>query len=275
MSTPRSPRPSSRPWWTWYAVGAAIAAVSLGLMVWQVVARGPFIAWDWPFHEAVDPRVPTGGLKTAADVLASALGQRKYTLPFIALAAAFTAWRLRSLRPVIATGAGLAAVAFVGYAIKGALQRTPPALEVDMLHGEGEAFPSGHTANATLTWVMFVVLMFSAHGAFPNRRRFRIGLAVALFGAFVGGVLMAVLDYHWLSDIPGGWALGGLAICAAMVAFGPAPAYPGDDTPAPATGVSGTDDGDGDGGDALAPAGEAQSVRGGPADRHGSPHSGP
>src|SRR5690625_5047994 len=102
-------------------------------MVWQVVIRGPFVAWDWPFHAYVDPRVPSGDLKTASDALASALGQRKYTLPILAVVALFVARRLRSWRPIIATAAGLATVFFVGYAIKLALRRTPPALGIDVL----------------------------------------------------------------------------------------------------------------------------------------------
>lgn len=263
MSTPRSPRP----WWAAYAIGAVVAAVALGLMTWQVVARGPFVAWDWPFHEAVDPRVPTGALKTASDVLASALGQRKYTLPILAVVALWVAWRARSWRPIVATGAGLATVFVVGYAIKRALQRTPPALEVDMLHGEGEAFPSGHTANATLTWTLIAVLLFSALGAYPDRRRYRRAVAGAIFAALVGGVLMTVLDYHWLSDIPGGWALGGLAVCVALIVFGPMPAYPSGAEAPGATSLP-TDQGDRDGGDALTPSGQAQPVRGGAADGH-------
>lgn len=222
MSTPRT----RRPWWTGYAVGAGVAAVALGLMVWQVVVRGPFIAWDWPFHEVVDPRVPTGGLKTASDALASALGQRKYTLPIVAVVALVVARRQKTWRPVLATVAGLATVFFVGYAIKGALRRTPPALGVDMLHGQGEAFPSGHTANATLTWTLIAVLLFSSRGAFPNRRRFTVARVAAIVAAVVGGALMTVLDYHWLSDIPGGWALGALAICVAMIVYGPGPSPP-------------------------------------------------
>src|SRR5690625_163924 len=214
---------SPRPWWTGYAIAAAGIAIALGLMVWQVVARGPFIAWDWPFHEWVDPRVPTGGLKDASDALASALGQRKYTLPVLALVALLVARRLRSLRPIIATAAGLATVFFVGYAIKLALRRTPPALGIDVLHGEGEAFPSGHTANSALTWTLIALLLFSARGAFPNRRRLRIAMTVAIIAAGIGGMAMTVLDYHWLSDIPGGWALGALAVCVAVLAYGPAP----------------------------------------------------
>lgn len=228
MSTPRT----SLPWWAGYAVGAVAASIALGLMVWQVVTRGPFIAWDWPFHEWVDPRVPTGAAKTAWDGVASALGQRKYTLPILAAVALVVARRQKAWRPLMATAAGLATVFFVGYAIKGALRRTPPALEVDMLFGRGEAFPSGHTANATLTWMLIAILLFSARGAFPHRRRFLVTFVGAVCAAVIGGTLMTVLDYHWLSDIPGGWTLGALALCVAMLVFGPAPAPSDDDDPA-------------------------------------------
>lgn len=213
----------SRPWWQPYAIVAAATAVALLLMVWQVVARGPFIAWDWPFHAWVDARQPSGALRTALDVVASIGGQRLFTAPIVIGVAVWAAYRRRSLRPLMAIAAGLATVFFVGYAIKFGLSRTPPADGVDMLHGDGQAFPSGHTANATLTWTMVVILIFGVAGFRPDARLFRRWLGVALGMIFVAGVLMTALDYHWVSDIPGGWALGILAIMVSVIALGPPP----------------------------------------------------
>lgn len=212
---------STRQWWVGYAWTAAIAAGCLAVMVWQVLIAGPFVAWDWPFHEYVDASQPTGLPRDLLDLLASLGGQRLYTAPLLIGVGAWVAWTQHSWRPLMAIAAGLATVFFVGYAIKFGLGRTPPADGIDVLHGDGQAFPSGHTANATLTWLLIVVLLFGAAGAWPDRARFRRWLAVAMVVVFVAGMLMTVLDYHWLSDIPGGWLLGLLALMVALLVLGP------------------------------------------------------
>ncbi len=208
-------RVSTRREWPWWApsVSAGLAAAALlGLMTWQVVERSWFIAWDWDFHVYVDPRQPDGITKSLLDALASLGGQRLYTLPIIAAVGLYVAYRQRRVRVLVAIASGLATVLLIGYWIKLGLGRTPPASGQDVLYGVGQAFPSGHTANATLTWFLLVVVMFGAHGLKPDPVRFRRYLWVAGAGVLVTGFLMTALDYHWVSDIPGGMALGFLAL---------------------------------------------------------------
>lgn len=212
----RSREPRDAPWWLPSVLTGAAAAVVLGLMTWQVVVRGPFIAWDWPLHAYVDPRQPGGWPRDVLNAIASMLGQRLYTLPVIAAAGLFVAVRQRRLRPLIAIASGLATVLFVGYWIKFGLGRTPPASGVDELHGVGQAFPSGHTANATLTWCLLVFVLFGPNGLRPDPTRFKRWLTVAMTAVVIAGALMTLLDYHWLSDIPGGWMLGLLALTIAV-----------------------------------------------------------
>ncbi|WP_162606039.1 phosphatase PAP2 family protein [Jiangella aurantiaca] len=189
-----------------------VCAAALGLMTWQVLERGWFVAWDWDFHVYVDARQPDGITKGLLDALASLGGQRLYTLPIIAAVGLFVAYKQRSIRVLVAIASGLATVLFIGYWIKFGLSRTPPASGQDVLHGVGQAFPSGHTANATLTWFLLVVVLFGANGLKPDPVRLRLYLWVAGAGVLVTGFLMTALDYHWLSDIPGGVALGLLAL---------------------------------------------------------------
>ncbi|TDE10422.1 phosphatase PAP2 family protein [Jiangella asiatica] len=216
IETDRPARRRDRPWWVPSVPAGLGAAALLGLMTWQVLVRGPFIAWDWDVHVYVDARQPEGLVRSLLDALASLGGQRLYTLPIIATVGLYVAYRQRRLRPLIAIAAGLATVLFVGYWIKFGLGRTPPASGQDVLHGVGQAFPSGHTANATLTWFLLVVVLFGAQGLKPDPVRFRRYLWLALAGVIVTGGLMTTLDYHWLSDIPGGWVLGLLALMVSV-----------------------------------------------------------
>ncbi len=202
-------------WVVSVAVGLFSAGL-LGLMVWQVLTNGVFIAWDWSLHVYLDARQPTGWPRSILNALASLGGQRLYTLPIIVGVGLWVCYQQRRLRPLFAIGAGLATVFLIGYWIKFGLGRTPPAADKDVLHGVGQAFPSGHTANATLTWFLIVVVLFGARGLKPDATRFRRWTAVAFVGVLIAGGLMTALDYHWLSDIPGGWTLGLLALMVAV-----------------------------------------------------------
>jgi membrane-associated phospholipid phosphatase len=242
-------------WWLPYTAGAAVAAGVLALMVWQVVVRGPLVAADWPLHELLTTRVPDGAGKVILDSLARP-GQRWLTLPLLLASGTWVSWRQRRVQPMLAVLVGLGTAYLVGKAIKGGLSRTPPYKDVDILHGVGEAFPSGHAANVVMTWALISVLLFGARGVWPNRRRLNLGLAVSAGLTVLVGAIMVVMDYHWLSDIPGGWVVGLLALMLALIALGPSP--------------SAEDERARDGGQSLATAGQAEPVRGGSADGDGS-----
>jgi membrane-associated phospholipid phosphatase len=242
-------------WWLPYATGAALATGVLVVLVWQVVVRGPIVAADWPLHELLTTRVPDGAGRVVLDSLARP-GQRWLTLPLLLVVGAWVSWRQRRLQPMLAVLTGLGTAYLVGKTVKDGLSRTPPYKDVDILHGVGEAFPSGHAANAAMTWALISVLLFGASGLWPNRRRLRHGLAVSAGLAVLVGAIMVVMDYHWLSDVPGGWVVGLLALMLALLALGPAPSLENEHTR--------------DGGQSLATAGQAEPVRGGAADGDGS-----
>lgn len=206
-------------WWLPYATGAVLAATVLAVMVWQVVIRGPFIAADWRAHEVFTPQVPQGAGQVILDTL-SRPGQRWLTLPLLLVAGAWVSWKQKRARPLLAVLAGLGTAYLVGKAVKDALSRTPPYRDIDILHGLGEAFPSGHAANAALTWALLSVLFFGVRGLYPDRRWLRRGLLISAGLVVLVGVIMVVMDYHWISDIPGGWTVGLLALMIAMLALG-------------------------------------------------------
>jgi undecaprenyl-diphosphatase len=64
------------------------------------------------------------------------------------------------------------------------------------------SFPSGHTANATITWLAIALLIPVPHRLRPIL--VGVGLAVALQ---VGWSRVA-LGVHWPSDVIGGWGFG-------------------------------------------------------------------
>jgi membrane-associated phospholipid phosphatase len=253
MSVPARQRAADR-WWLPYAVTAAAAAAGLAVLTWQVAVSGPLVAADWPVHRFLDGRQPDGLLRGLLDGTAK-LGQRWLTLPILLATAAWVSWRQQRVRPMLAVVVALGTLYVVGNVVKFGLGRTPPARGIDMLHADGQAFPSGHAANATLTWALIALLLYGVVGLRPDRRLLLRGLVLGACAPLLVGVLMVVLDYHWLSDIPGGWLLGVVVLMLARL-------------------VLGQHERGGDGGETLAATGQAELVGGGAADGDRSPDRG-
>ena len=70
---------------------------------------------------------------------------------------------------------------------------------------DGTIFPSGHTANAVVTWVLLAMLA-------RHHRRLWVGLAV--FVSVTVGLSTIYLGTHWFSDVLAGWAAGALVLLA-------------------------------------------------------------
>jgi hypothetical protein len=87
----------------------------------------------------------------------------------------------------------------------------------DWLTGAGGyAFPSGHTTTAVLAWGLVVAL------AWPwlRTRAYRAAACLAAAAiAIVVGLTRAYLGVRWLTDVVGGWTLGGLLLSAAVAAL--------------------------------------------------------
>lgn len=206
-----------------------LGGVSLALLVlgtWQVAVTGPFVAADWDFHLRAEAAMPAGAAKWALDAFASVTGERLFTLPVLAVLVGWLSLRERDWRPLLAVVAGLAVVAVVGYGIKFGLGRTMPYTGVDLLHAGGRAWPSGHAANAAYTWAMAGILLIGERGLRPRRAWVAWWMVASGVVAAISGWIMAALDYHWVSDVPGGWVLGTLALAVSLAVHHGGPPIP-------------------------------------------------
>jgi membrane-associated phospholipid phosphatase len=188
------------PWWLVAASALVTGAVSVELLAG---------AWLGRVDDRVSAVVGGWDLRHGAAYplfwLASQLGGRVTILVVIAGLVGHLAWRRHAVLPLLRVLLALALLTATVYAFKLGMGRTAPAYPGSYFHRGGESFPSGHVANAVLMWGVARWLAVDFELAAPVQRLFRW---LSLAGPVVAGAAMLVLDFHWLSDVVVGGAVG-------------------------------------------------------------------
>lgn len=159
----------------------------------------------------------------------------------------------RTAQPLLRFAVALAVLTLVVYAFKWGVGRTAP--QVDTLHTGGTSYPSGHVPNAILMWGLMAWVAVEYRLPVAWRRLFGV---LRFLGPLCAAVGMILLDWHWLSDVVAGAALGILLLRILHLIFdGPAGRW-GDFAPRPG-GVTAPDP---PATDVVAPAPEVTARRG-------------
>lgn len=211
-SAPRRRQPGLRPAATAPSgLTVALAVVVGAWMTVDVLLDGPLRHLD---HRVSDLALDTGiraadrpqrmfAVKLGVYALTQ-LGARTPMVLLSCVAVAGLAWRRRTVRPVVLLAVALALVGVAVTVAKRAVGRSMPA--TDVLHGTaGQTFPSGHVPTAVVLWGLLAWL--AAEYQLPRRLTRPLGVLRWLAPALVF-VAMVLLDYHWLTDVVAGLALG-------------------------------------------------------------------
>ncbi|MFJ6462055.1 phosphatase PAP2 family protein [Streptomyces sp. NPDC091387] len=171
---------------------------------WKVMLFRPYQQWPG-IHAFLDYYV--------------VLGQRGPTAVMVACWLGWRSWRQHTLRPLLTLGVSLLLLNATVGAVKYGLGRLGPHYATQIgsaeLFAGGDIFPSGHTANAVVTWGILAYL-----AATPRARRYLSAMsAVVSLGV---GLTTVYLGTHWLSDVVLGWAAGllillGLPWCEPLI----------------------------------------------------------
>ena len=90
------------------------------------------------------------------------------------------------------------------------VDRDRPGIDEHLEAVHSMSFPSGHAANAAITYVAIALLV-------PVKQRNRaISVGIALALALQAGWSRVALGVHWPSDVIGGWAFGLLWVAVCM-----------------------------------------------------------
>lgn len=143
-------------------------------------------------------------------------GQRALILLVMAVLVGYVCWTRRTLQPLLRTLVALVLLTVTVYAFKYGLGRTAPAYPGSYLHRGGQSYPSGHTANAVLMWGLATWL--SVYYGLPTRVQ-RLFAALFVFSPIASAVTMLLLNFHWVTDLVTGAAVGVVLLWVLHVIF--------------------------------------------------------
>ena len=175
------------------------------LVTHQVIINGPLVHLDAIIANAHRPRLSDGFNDFL--MLIDDLGLRGVTATVLLISAFLISRRFKSFRPLNLSILSLVSLNVVVGLAKLGFGRTKPRLNVDLLHFGGLSYPSGHAANALLTWGLLSYLIFRYTHKEPFEGM-RLTWLVVLITSSVC-VVSLFRNTHWLSDLIGGLFIGG------------------------------------------------------------------
>jgi undecaprenyl-diphosphatase len=142
---------------------------------------------------------------TSAMQIVTWLGSTVVIVPLLVVLAAFMVARRRDWRAVVLLTASVAGAVALHSVIGSIVGRSRPLAALSIGRYSGAAFPSGHATAAVACYGMLAVVLSAER---RSRPRLAVWIGAGLVIVLVGASRI-YLAAHWLTDVLGGYALGG------------------------------------------------------------------
>jgi undecaprenyl-diphosphatase len=183
-------------------LAALFLLASFGLFAAGVDDKRLLTRWDEEQKESLHRHARANPALEHAAAALTDLGDNRYlviaSMGVIAFLAVLRLWKLAGIWAITTLG-GFKLVDV----LKDFYDRARPAFDDPIVFITSGAFPSGHTADATMFYGMLAYLLIRA----TRRVGWFLLPAFALVIALVG-FTRVYLGAHWISDVLGGWMLG-------------------------------------------------------------------
>jgi membrane-associated phospholipid phosphatase len=186
------------------------------LITQQVLANSWIRRLDeWVYER--DILLVTPGKTPTIVILMDDLGLRGITSAILLITAILISRRFKSWRPINLSLLALLLLNLAVGASKLLFGRTKPSTGFDLFFTDsGLSYPSGHAANAVLSWGMIAYLIFR----YSHKEPFE-GLRLTWFVSIISSLVCLASLYrntHWFSDLLGGLFIGS-ALLVAVIAI--------------------------------------------------------
>jgi membrane-associated phospholipid phosphatase len=199
------------------ALKLTIAFVCIYALITQQVVANSWIRRldEWIYER--DILLVTPGKTPTIVILMDDLGLRGVTSAILLITAILISRRFKSWRPINLSLLALLLLNLVVGASKLLFGRTKPSTGFDLFFTDsGLSYPSGHAANAVLSWGMIAYLIFR----YSHKEPFE-GLRLTWFVSIISSLVCLASLYrntHWFSDLLGGLFIGS-ALLVAVIAI--------------------------------------------------------
>lgn len=200
---------------TLFGVALALIAIPFGLLLHQVVTEGPVTDIDTALADDLSAAAQQSDTVATVLTVVSFLGKPAWLAVVIALPAV---WFLfvgarRIAVYLVATSAGGGVVESI---VKIAVGRPRPEIDEPLIEAFGKSFPSGHSMSSTVVYGSLLLVFFPLLS-----RRGRVVAAAGTASLILAiGASRLGLAVHFMSDVLGGYVLGGAWLLGATAAFG-------------------------------------------------------
>jgi undecaprenyl-diphosphatase len=195
-------------------VAFVLVTVPFAFLLFEVVAKGPITRVDASIADTMNGWVHAHPLLVDVLEVVSWFGLPLW-LAICVTAGALFAWRRHRHRLAAYLVVTVVGGSLVDTAVKLIVNRPRPVVDHPLDTAFGTRFPSGHAMAATLTYGALVLAFLPV----LSRRGRRIAVPASVVIVLAIGSSRLLLGVHFLSDVIGGYALGGAWLLAATAVF--------------------------------------------------------